>query len=103
MGLNDVTINIYGQEYTLKTSAKPEYYEKVAEYVNGKMKEIEDAGIASGSQLRIAILASMNITSELFECKHKKDQMIDKVEAKALAISEFIEDKISDIESSNKD
>ena len=101
MSLNNVTINIYGQEYTLKTSAKPEYYEKVSEYVNQKMKEFESAGIASGSQLRIAILASMNITAELFECRQKKDEVIHKFEAKAMAISEFIEDIISDIESSN--
>ncbi len=101
MSLNNVTINIYGQEYTLKTSAKPEYYKKVSDYVNKKMKEVESAGIGSGSQLRIAILASMNITAELFECRQKKDEVIDKVEAKAIAISEFIEDKISDIEASN--
>ena len=103
MSLNNITVNIYGQEYTLKTSAKPEHYEQVADYVNKKMKEVESAGIGSGSQLRIAILASMNITAELLECKQKKNEVIDKVEAKAMAISEFIEDKISDIEASNQD
>ena len=102
MSLNNVTVNIYGQEYTLKTSAKPEYYEQVANFVNKKMKEVEKAGIGSGSQLRIAILAAMNITAELFESNQKKEEVIDKVEAKAIAISEFIEDKISDIESSNQ-
>ena len=103
MGLNNITVNIYGQEYTLKTSAKHEHYEQVADYVNKKMKEVESAGIGSGSQLRIAILASMNITDELLECQQKKNEVIDKVEAKAMAISEFIEDKISDIEESNQD
>ena len=44
----------------------------------------------------------MNITAELFECRKKKDEVIDKVESKARAISEYIEDKISDIESENQ-
>ena len=58
--------------------------------------------IDTSSQLRIAILATMNITAELFECRKKKDEVINKIEAKAIAISEFIDDKIVDIESSNK-
>ena len=101
MSLNDVKINIYGQEYALKTSAKPAYIKEVAAYVNDKMKEIAGAGVDTSSQLRIAIFATMNITAELFECKKKKNEVINKIEAKATAISEFIDDKISIIESSN--
>ena len=44
----------------------------------------------------------MNITAQLFECKKKKDEVINQVESKAMAITEFIEDKIADIESSQK-
>jgi len=44
----------------------------------------------------------MNITAQLFECKKKKNEVINQVEAKAVAITEFIEDKISDIEASQK-
>jgi len=35
-----VTVTIYGQEYTLKGEAEPEYVEKVAEFVDRKMREI---------------------------------------------------------------
>ena len=41
----------------------------------------------------------MNITAQLFECRKTKDEVINKVEAKTIAITEFIEDKIADIES----
>ena len=47
MSLNNVTINIYGQEYTLKTSAKPEYYEKVSDYGNQKIIVITGKGSRS--------------------------------------------------------
>jgi len=93
---------ISGQEYAFKTGADPNYVQTVADYINSKMKEVESAGVDTSSQLRIAVLAAMNITAELFECRKKKDEVIDKVESKARAISEYIEDKISDIESENQ-
>ena len=93
---------ISGQEYAFKTGADPNYVQSVADYINSKMKEVESAGVDTSSQLRIAVLAAMNITAELFECRKKKDEVIDKVESKAKAISEYIEDKISDIESENQ-
>ena len=101
MVLNNIKVKISDQEYALKTSADEDYIQKVAQYINDKMKEVETAGVDTNSQLRIAVLAAMNITAELFECKKKKNEVIEKVEAKALAISEFIQDKISDIELSN--
>jgi len=101
MVLNNIKVKISDQEYALKTSADEDYIKKVAQYINDKMKEVETAGVDTNSQLRIAVLAAMNITAELFECKKKKNEVIEKVEAKALAISEFIQDKISDIELSN--
>ena len=101
MVLNNIKVKISDQEYALKTGADEDYIKKVAQYINEKMKEVETAGVDTNSQLRIAVLAAMNITAELFECKKKKNEVIEKVEAKALAISEFIKDKISDIESSN--
>jgi cell division protein ZapA len=101
MVLNNIKVKISDQEYALKTSADEDYIKKVAQYINDKMKEVETAGVDTNSQLRIAVLAAMNITAELFECKKTKNEVIEKVEAKALAISEFIQDKISDIELSN--
>ena len=98
---NKNTVMISGQEYAFKTGAESKTIQAVADYINEKMKEVESAGVDTSSQLRIAVLATMNITAELFECKKKKDEVIDKVESKARAISEYIEDKISDIESSN--
>ena len=103
MGLNPkvIKVKILGQDYVVRSSAGQKYLNEVSSYVNEKMEEIRESGIDDSQQLRIAVLAAMNITAELFECKKKKDEVIDKVESKARAISEYIEDKISDIESSN--
>ena len=97
-----VKVNIFGQEYAFKTSADPAHIKEVAEYLNQKMHDIQDDfRVDSSSQLRIAIFAAINITSDLFDYKHKKYDIINQVEAKANAISEYIGDKIAEIESGN--
>ena len=97
-----VKVNILGQDYVVRSAAGQKYLEKVAAYVNEKMEEIKASGIDDSQQLRIAILAAMNITDELFTYKKEKQKFVDKVEAKTLAITEFIENRIHDIEESKK-
>ena len=97
-----VKVNILGQDYVVRSAAGQKYLEKVAAYVDEKMEEIMASGIDDSQQLRIAILADMNITDELFTYKKEKQKFVDKVEAKTLAITEFIENRIHDIEESKK-
>ena len=97
-----VKVNILGQDYVVRSAAGQKYLEKVAAYVDEKMEEIKASGIDDSQQLRIAILAAMNITDELFTYKKEKKKFVDKVEAKTIAITEFIENRIHDIEADNK-
>ena len=97
-----VKVNILGQDYVVRSAAGQKYLEKVAAYVDEKMEEIKASGIDDSQQLRIAILAAMNITDELFTYKKEKQKFVDKVEAKTLAITEFIENRIHDIEEKKK-
>ena len=97
-----VKVNILGQDYIVRSAAGQKYLEKVAAYVDEKMEEIKASGIDDSQQLRIAILAAMNITDELFTYKKEKQKFVDKVEAKTLAITEFIENRIHDIKESKK-
>ena len=96
---NVVKVNILGQEYVIRTSADPVYIKEVAAYMNEKMDELISSGIdANSQQLKIAVLAGMNITDELFAQKESKKKLIDSVEAKTIAITEFVENKINEIE-----
>ncbi len=96
---NVVKVNILGQEYVISTSADPRYIKEVAAYMNEKMEELKNSGIdANSQQLKIAVLAGMNITDELFAQKANQKKLIDTVEAKTIAISEFVESKISEME-----
>jgi len=96
---NVVKVNILGQEYVIRTSADPSYIKEVAAYMNEKMDELISSGIdANSQQLKIAVLAGMNITDELFAQKESKKKLIDSDEAKTIAITEFVENKINEIE-----
>tara|TARA_Y100000817_G_scaffold280232_1_gene244126 strand:- start:24 stop:323 length:300 start_codon:yes stop_codon:yes gene_type:complete len=99
MDSNVVRVNILGQEYVMKTSADPGYIQDVARHVNEKMNEIKESGIdPSSQQLKIAVLACMNITADLFEVKSKSKDAIAKVESQALKISDYIDKKIDSIQ-----
>ena len=86
----------------IRSSAGQKYLNEVSAYVNEKMEEIMASGIDDSQQLRIAVLAAMNITDELFSYKKDKQTFVDKVEAKTLAITEFIDNRIAEIESEKK-
>ena len=104
MALNPkvIKVNILGQDYVVRSSAGQKYLNEVSAYVNRKMEEIMASGIDDSQQLRIAVLAAMNITDELFSYKKEKQEFVDKVESKTLAITEFIDNRIKEIESEKK-
>ena len=80
---NIVRVTIFGQEYVIKTSANPQYIKDVAAYVNDKMNEIKDSGLdVDSQQLKIAVLASMNITDELFDIRKERNDLINVIENK---------------------
>ena len=104
MALNPkvLKVKILGQDYVVRSSAGQKYLNEVSAYVNEKMEEIMASGIDDSQQLRIAVLAAMNITDELFSFKKEKENFVNKVEAKTRAITEFIDNRIEEIESEKK-
>ena len=104
MALNQkvLKVKILGQDYVVRSSAGQKYLNEVSAYVNEKMEEIKASGFDDSQQLRIAVLAAMNITDELLAYKKDKQKFVDKVEAKTRAITEFIDNRIKEIESEKK-
>ena len=71
-----ITVNIFGSEYTIKGVAEPDYIIMLANYLNNKMTNVQEVtGIKDVK--KIAILAAINITDELFELRKKiKDSYV---------------------------
>jgi len=61
---NRVKVQIYGQSYTLGGDLDEEYVQKLALYVDEKMKEVATATQTVDS-VRVAVLAAMAIADEL--------------------------------------
>jgi cell division protein ZapA len=91
---NQVSISIFGQEYSVKAPADPEYIKKIGEYLDGKMREVQSGFTTTQSSTRIAILAAMNITDELFNSRKSSGTEDSEVEEKISTLIELIEETI---------
>jgi len=72
MVMESVTVRIYGEQYTVKSSDDPEYIQNVARLVDEKMREIASGGKVVATS-KIAILAALNIAGDLFQAKKELD------------------------------
>ena len=91
---NQVQISIFGQEYSVKAPADPEYIKKIAEYLDDKMREVQSGFSTTQSSTRIAILAGMNITDELFTARQNDESDSTEVEEKISSLIELIADSL---------
>ena len=76
-----IRVEISGNEYFIKADEKtdPDYIKIVANHVDEKMREISQASSIISST-KIAILAALNITDELFRLKKDRKIPIPKLE-----------------------
>ena len=91
---NQVQISIFGQEYSVKAPAAPDYIKKIAEYLDDKMREVQSGFSTTQSSTRIAILAGMNITDELFTARQSDESDSTEVEEKISSLIELIDDSL---------
>lgn len=91
---NLVKVSILGQDYTVKAPADATYIKEVAEYVNEKMKEVQDSIGPDQSSTRIAILAAMNISDELFSIRKNKDSESGDVGSRISSLIDLIDESL---------
>ncbi len=63
-----VKVEILGESYVLRTEAAPEHTRAVAEYLDKAIRQILSGGSVIEAN-RAAILAALQITSELFQAR----------------------------------
>ena len=91
---NQVKISIFGQEYSVKAPADPEYIKKIAEFLDGKMREVQSGFSTTQSSTRNAILAGMNITDELFNARQSGESTDNDTEQKISSLIDLIDDTL---------
>jgi len=84
-----VKVTIYGTEYPVKGEADDTYIQEVAGYVDGKMKEVADS-LSVKSTTKVAILAALNITDELFTLRSEQGDLAGEIEQRLGNLTERI-------------
>ena len=94
---NSVTVKIYGQEYSISGDMPREEIMKLASLVDQKMQEIGEN--YSGSVSSIAVLAAMNLASEIEGAATKSKQVDDMNEklAQAASYNEVLRARIDEL------
>jgi cell division protein ZapA len=89
-----VKVNIFGEDYPIKGDTDTFYIQKVANYVDQKMKEVAER-MSNKLPLRVAVLAAMSITDELFKEKEEKERKLKDVEVKSQSLLDLLDERLS--------
>src|SRR6266513_5461286 len=77
-----VRVEIYNQTYNIRSDGDTEYISRLAEYVDGKMREIS-SGTLTVDSLKVAILAALHIADEFYQLKNAQGQTDDQLAARS--------------------
>ncbi len=90
---NKVKVTIFGQEYTIRGDASPEHIQQLAEYIDGKMRDISSQA-SSSSPMQVAILMALNVVDEYFQLKNLKQGMDGAIEKKTMELISMLDEGI---------
>ncbi|HUU26206.1 MAG TPA: cell division protein ZapA [archaeon] len=88
--INSTRVTIFGETYNIRSQAEPEYTQMVAEHVNQTMQSIKKK-VGLQEALKIAILAAMSITDELFQSRDAAEQIREELDSKCDSLLNLIE------------
>lgn len=77
--MENVTITIFGKEYSIKSDVEKESLDRIASHLNKKVDEIMKTTRTAAAH-NVLILAAMNIADEYFREKNLNQELISYVE-----------------------
>lgn len=83
-------VNIYGREYSIRGEGDPAYIAEIAHFLDMRMRQMVE-NITMTSTAKVAILASLNITDELFTKKRQLEETEDAHQAFLNSLAQKIE------------
>lgn len=97
----ETRIEIFGSSYNIRSETDEEYIHELAAYVDTKMREITEQSGALSS-LKVAILAALNITNELFQMREQHSQQSDFIEEKTAKLISILDNRLERREAQEK-
>ncbi len=91
----DIKVKIAGNSYTIRSETDEDYTQHLARYVDNKMKEVTQ-GTDTQSSIKVAILAALNISNELFQLREKVSQQNEYIDRKATKLLSILESRLEE-------
>lgn len=88
-----IRVEIYNQTYNIRSDGDNEYILRLAEYVDGKMREIS-SGTLTVDSLKVAILAALHIADEYHQLKHHQEQNDHQLATRSAEMTEMLDNFI---------
>src|SRR3954452_23077645 len=85
-----VRVEIYNQTYNIRSDGDTEYIIQLAEFVDGRMREIS-SGTLTVDSLKVAILAALHIADELHRLKNMHEQADSQLAARSAECAEMLD------------
>ena len=86
---SSVKVTILGEEYTIRSDERPEHTRAVAQHVDDTIRTLMSAGMVVESH-KAAILAAMQVTSELFHAREAPEEIADRIESLSANIQRLL-------------
>lgn len=85
-----IRVEIYNQTYSIRSDGDNEYIMRLAEYVDGKMREIS-SGTLTVDSLKVAILAALHIADEYHQLRMSQANVDAQLAARSSECSELLD------------
>ena len=84
-----ITVEIFGQQYPIRSQLDASYVAELARYVDEKMQSAADRPSA-GDSVRVAVLAALNIADEYFRCRDGRGTADSDVQKRAIELEALV-------------
>ncbi|MCZ6581253.1 MAG: cell division protein ZapA [Nitrospirae bacterium] len=91
-----IEVDIYGQRLAIQGEADEIYVQELARFVEGQMRTVAQ-NLTTTTPTKIAILAAINITDQLFQQQQLRQAGEAEVERRARGMMEDIEAQLEDL------
>ncbi len=85
-----IRVEIYNQTYNIRSDGDNDYILRLAEYVDGKMREIS-SGTLTVDSLKVAILAALHIADEFHQLKNQQQQSDSQLASRSAECAEMLD------------
>jgi len=89
-----VTVRIAGEEHTIRANAEPDYTRSCARFVDERISEIRRKGGLIETH-KVAILAALSISDELFQARVELDRVRTEVASRAANLAHRLEAELA--------